>query len=135
MDTEVVVVEGDEPRPKRQKLTDFFTRLPSTSEPEEFPGFLRRFQPTDVLRRAVRPKRPVGRPKKSPPTDSTCTGSRPPPDENTEVEKGAVSGVYQSYSLRQKLEIVPYAREHTEAEAGRHYGVSTVLCAHNGLEK
>ena len=36
---EAVVVENDEPRSKCQKLTDFFERLPSTSQPQEFPGF------------------------------------------------------------------------------------------------
>ena len=92
MDTdEVVVVEGDEPGPKRQKLHDIFTRLLSTSKPQEFPGFLRSFQPTDVLRCAAHLKHPVGRPKKSPSTDSTCTASRPPPDKNS---KGAARYVY-----------------------------------------
>ena len=50
---EVVVIEGDDPGPKRQKLMDYFASLPSTSEPQEFPGVLRCFQPTDVLRCAV----------------------------------------------------------------------------------
>ena len=121
---EVVVVESDEPRSKRQKLTDFFEKLPSNPQPQEFPCYLRRFQPTDVLRRTARPKRPVGRLKKSTSSDSTYTDSPPPPDENNEIEKGAARGVYRSYSLRQKLEIVAYARKHTEAEASRYYGVS-----------
>ena len=47
------VVESDEPRSNRQKLTDFFERLPSSSQPQAC--YLRRFQPTDVLRRRARP--------------------------------------------------------------------------------
>ena len=124
---EVVVVESDEPRSKRQKLTDFFERLPSSSQPQEFPCnmacYLRRFQLTDVLRRTASPKRSVGRPKKSTWSDSTCTDSLPPPDENNKIEKGAARGVYQSYNLRKKLEIVAYACEHTAVNS------------HNGLDK
>ena len=60
---EVVVVEGDEARSKCQsssKLTDFFKRLPSRSETQEFPGFLMPcFLPTDVLHFTARLKRPV----------------------------------------------------------------------------
>ena len=119
---EVVVVESDELRSKRQKLTDFFERLPSSSQPQEFPCnmacYLRRFQLTDVLRRTASPKRSVGRPKKSTSSDSTS-----PPDENNKIEKGAVRAVYQSYSLRKKLEIVAYACEHTAVNS------------HNGLDK
>ena len=85
--------------------------------------YLRRFQPTDVLRRTASPKRPVGRPKKSTSSDFTCTDSPPPSDENNEIEKGAAKGVYQSYSLRKKLEIVAYACEHTAVNS------------HNGLDR
>ena len=84
----VVVIE-DDPGPKRQKLMDYFASLPSTSEPQEFPGILRCFQPTDVLCCVARPKGPVGRPKKSPSTQSTCATDSRPPDVNSEVEKGA----------------------------------------------
>ena len=84
--------------------------------------YLRRFQPTDVLCRTASPKHLVGRPK-STSSDSTCTDSLPPPDENSEIEKGAARGVYQSYSLRKKLEIVAYACEHTAVNS------------HNGLDK
>lgn len=56
----VLVVEGNEPRSKCQKLTDFFKRLPSRSETQEFPGFLMPcFLPTDVLHFTARLKRPV----------------------------------------------------------------------------
>ena len=85
--------------------------------------YLRRFQLTDVLRRTASPKRSVGRPKKSTWSDSTCTDSLPPPDENNKIEKGAARGVYQSYNLRKKLEIVAYACEHTAVNS------------HNGLDK
>ena len=37
----------------------------------------------------VATKRPSGRPKKSPSTESTCTASLPSPYENSKVEKGA----------------------------------------------
>ena len=51
LDVDEVVVEGDEPRSKHRKLTDpdFFERLLSSSKPQEFPGFLRHFQHTDIL--------------------------------------------------------------------------------------
>ena len=52
---EVIEVTSD-PTPKRRKLTDFFTRLPSNSDPQDFLGFLRRYQPTDVRRRPARSK-------------------------------------------------------------------------------
>ena len=124
---EVVVVESDEPRSKRQKLTDFFEWLPSSSQPQKFlrnmACYLRHFQPTDVLRRIASSKRPIGRPKKSTSSDSTYTDSLPPPDKNNEIEKGAAKGVYQSYSLRKKLEIVGYACKHTAVNN------------HNGLDK
>ena len=118
---EVVVVESDEPRSKRRKLTDFFERWPSTSQPQEFP--CAKALPTDRhTASTASPKRPVGRPKKSTSSDSMCTDSPPPPDEN-ETEKGAARGVDQSYSLRKKLEIVAYACEHTAVNS------------HNGLDK
>ena len=124
MDADEVVVESDEPRSKRQKLTE---RLPLSSQPQEFPCnmacYLRCFQPTDILRRTASLKRPVGRPKKSNSSDSTCTDSLPPPDKNNEIEKGAARGIYQSYSLHKKLEIVAYACEHTAVNS------------HNGLDK
>ena len=90
-----VVVEGDEPRPKRQSCLILY-KIDSLSKPREFPGFLRNFQQTDVLRRAPRMKCPSGRPKKSPSTESMCTASRPPPDENSKLEKGAARCIYQS---------------------------------------
>ena len=85
--------------------------------------YLRRFQPTDVLCHTASPKRPVCRPQKSTLSDSTCTDSLPLPDKNNEIEKGAVRGIYQSYSLRKKLEIVAYAYEHTTVNS------------HNGLDE
>ena len=106
---------------KRRKLTDFFQKLPE--EPKEFPASLRRYQPTDVPRRPARPpKRPVGRPKKRPlqPADSQTSIA----DAEVEEKASARRGTYRTYSLRQKLEIVHYARQHSEAAASRHYGVS-----------
>ena len=116
---EVMVVEGDEPRVKRKKLTNFFSRLQPNSEPQKFPSFLKSFQPTDTLRRVVRTKRPVGRPKKMLSTPSASTANCRSPDENSQAEKGTARGVYKSYSLHQKLEIIAYAHEHTETEASR----------------
>ena len=101
-------------------FTDFFGRLPSSSQPQEFSCYLRRFQPTDVLHHTARPKHPVGRPKKSTLSDSD---SPPPPNENNKIEKGTARSVYRSYSHCQKLEIVAYACKHTEAEASQYYGV------------
>ena len=39
-------------------LTDYFTKLPSTAEPQHFPACLRRYEPVDIPRR---PSRPVER--------------------------------------------------------------------------
>ena len=61
------VIAVDAPTPKRRRLTDYFTKLPSNTEAQEFPQCLRRYIPTD--RRAAPPKCPVGRPKKNCPTD------------------------------------------------------------------
>ena len=47
--------------PKRHRLTDYFTKLPSTAEPQYFPACLRRYEPVDILRR---PSRPVERPRR-----------------------------------------------------------------------
>ena len=130
MDADEVVVESDEPRSKRQKLTDSSKGCRRVLNHR---GFLRRFQPTDILRRTAHPKHPVGRPKKSPTTDSRCTDSHPPPDKNkitlasqtlsdpqhqslsvsacgkgsglrdyNEIENGATRGVYQSCILHKK---------------------------------
>ena len=46
--------------PKRRRLTDYFTKLPSTAEPQHFPACLRRYKPVDV---PCRPSRPVERPR------------------------------------------------------------------------
>ena len=59
MDADEVVEESDEPRSKRQKLTDIFEMFPSSSQTQEFPGFLRCFQLTHVLRRTAHPQSPM----------------------------------------------------------------------------
>ena len=56
---------GADPSPKRQKITNYFVKLPS-NEPRELPHCLQRYQPTSVARCPARPKRPVGRPRKTP---------------------------------------------------------------------
>ena len=47
--------------PKRCRLTDYFTKLPSTAEPQHFPACLRRYEHVDIPRR---PSRPVERPRR-----------------------------------------------------------------------
>ena len=46
--------------PKRRWLTDYFTKLPSTAEPQHFPACLRWYDPVNITRR---PSHPVERPK------------------------------------------------------------------------
>ena len=72
--------------------------------------FLRRYQPTLVPRR------------KGPVTESQPESSQEP--EETENKKPR--GVYKSYSLRQKLEIVKFARENSEHSASRRLSRSTI---------
>ena len=47
--------------PMRRRLTDYFTKLLSTAEPQHFPACLRRYEPVDITRR---PSRPVRRPRR-----------------------------------------------------------------------
>ena len=47
--------------PKRCQLTDYFTKLPSTAEPQHFLACIRRYEPVDILRH---PSRPVERPRR-----------------------------------------------------------------------
>ena len=47
--------------PKQRRLTDYFTKLPSTAEPQHFLACLRRYEPVDIPRR---PSRPVERPRR-----------------------------------------------------------------------
>ena len=42
-------------------MTDYFTKLPSTAEPQHFPACLRWYEPVDIPRR---PSRPVERPRR-----------------------------------------------------------------------
>ena len=87
MDADEVVVESNEPRSKWQKLTDIFERFPLSSQPQEFPGFLRGFQLTVV--QLVQSVQLGGQRSHASTTDSTCTDSCPPPDEN-EIEKAYI---------------------------------------------
>ncbi len=111
--------------PKRRKLTDFFQKL-SKSDLTPVPGCLRQFQPTDVLRRAARPKRSVGRPRSV--SRAEPRTPEPSPDaenqQNSTEEKSKARGVYRAYSLRQKMEIVHFARQSSETAASRKYGMS-----------
>ena len=64
-------------------------------------------------------KRPVGRPRKSSATDSDS-----PEPCGTESSNGTQRGIYHSYSLSQKVEIIFFAKQHSEAAANRKYAVS-----------
>ena len=112
-----------EKSPKRRRITDFFQKLPNSDSPApEMPHFLTRFEPTQVPRR----KRSVGQPRRVCPesTDEVPTSSAEPDAQQPEEESMATRGVYRSYSLRQKIEIVRFARQNSEAAASRKYGVS-----------
>ena len=68
------------------------------------------------------PKRPVRRPKKNPQTTSQMSEE----SQQTSKEELTVSkrSAYRVYSLRQKLEIVCYAHQNSEAAASWHFVVS-----------
>ncbi len=89
---------GADPSPKRLKLTNFFVKLLPNAEKQDIPGFLRRYQPTDVPRHPARLKRSVGRPRKSSATVSenieSCSDT-----ESSQDKQGTLRGVYRSYSL------------------------------------
>ena len=113
--------------PKRRKITDFFQKeLPNTkqqeTEPEQqvMPMFLRHYQPTLVPRR----KGPVGRPRHQSQPDSVTESQPESSQEPEDTENNKPRGVYKSYSLHQKLEIVKFARKNSERAASRRYGVS-----------
>ena len=112
--------DDQQPLPIRRKITDFFSK--STPEQNhQFPVALRRFQPTDVLRRT---RRAVGRPRKAPAANtSTATSSSSLSAEGEEVDgtKSKRAMVYWSYSLQQKTEVIKYAREHSETTASQRY--------------
>ena len=114
--------DDHQPLPKRRKITDFFSK--STPEQNhQFPVALRCFQPTDVLRRT---RHAVGRPRKARAANaSTASGSSTQSAEGEEVDrtKSKEAMVYRSYSLRQKIEVVKYAREHSETAASQRYGI------------
>ena len=101
-------------RPQAAKTYGLLPKFPSNFLPQEFLGFLRRYRPTDVPRRTARPaKRPVGRPRKDSPRTLQFSSHRAEDSQQSNREKdreNAKRGVYRSYSLRQKLEIVHYAR-------------------------
>ncbi len=63
-------INGDSSTPKRRKLTDFFPEVTASEGPQQFPRFLRQYQPTDVPQRLALPKRSVGRPRSRSPSDS-----------------------------------------------------------------
>ena len=94
-----------EPSSKRSRITDFFQKLPSNpavSTPE-YPAFLRRFRPIDVLRHSRSRVCPC---RLSPELQATSTdeASMPPAaDENNSAATNQ-SGTYKSYSLRKKLD-------------------------------
>ena len=93
---------------KKRKITDFFQRCPNSSKPSELPRCLKSFNPRDVHR-----SRPRAR---------SVTKSRRVSCISEASEKKA-RGVYKSYTLKQKIEIVCCARQSSEASASVKYGV------------
>ncbi len=66
-------INGYSSTSKRRKLMDFFPEVPASDGPQQFPRFLRQYQPTDVPRRLARPKRSV----RSPPSQSRSDSQMP----------------------------------------------------------
>ena len=130
--SDVVCISSDEsePPPQKKKLTDFFK--PARTRTPAFPNALRRFEP-----------QPRGAQEQTPATGSQQSmdqpsGSSQNPQATTTAPSSPVrkrKAVYASYTLRQKLEVVGYAKAHTDAEAARHFGIPrTTLGAWKGLE-
>ena len=71
-------------------------KLPS-NEPRELPHCLQRYQPTSVPRRPARPKRPVGRPRKTPRESSAADSDNPEPcglsESAAELSRGVLRGL------------------------------------------
>ena len=113
-----------EPSSKQSRINNFFQKLlsnPAASTPEH-PAFLRRFRPIDALRRPRSRVRPC---RSSPELQAASTdeaSTSPAADENNSTVTNQ-RGTYKSHSLRKKLEVVAYGREHSEAEASRRFGV------------
>ena len=112
------------PSSNRSRITDFFQKLlfNSAVSTPEYPAFLRCFKPIDALRR---PRSHVCPCRSSPELQAASAdeASMPPAaDENNSTATNQ-RGTYKSYSLRKKLEVVAYGREHSEAEASQRFGV------------
>ena len=101
-------VLSDSRSPKSQaKKVNYFSLNSAT---KKFPKFLKRYEPTDVVHHS---KHPVGRPNKNPQTTlQTSEESQQTSDKKLTVSKRSA---YRAYSLRQKLEIVCYACQNSEA--------------------
>ena len=84
------------PEPQAAKITNYFVKLPS-NEPRELPHCLQRYQPTSVPRRPARPKRPVGRPRKTPRESSAADSDNPEPcglsESAAELSHGVLRGL------------------------------------------
>ncbi len=63
-------INGYSSTSKRRKLMDFLPEVPASEGSQQFPRFLRQYQPTDVPRRQARPKRSVGSPQSRSRSDS-----------------------------------------------------------------
>ncbi len=70
IEREMNAISGDSSPPKRRKLTDFIPEVPASDGPQQFPRFLRQYQPTDVPRRLACPKCSVVRPRSRSRSDS-----------------------------------------------------------------
>ena len=105
--------KSDEPPPPKKKLMDFFksakTRMPA------FPNALRQYDP-----------QPGGAQKRASATDVQQSVDRPSgSSQNSQTSTDPSSlvckrkAVYALYTLRQKLEVVGYAKAHTDVVAAR----------------
>ena len=122
--------ESNEPPPQKKKLTDFFKSAKMRTP--AFLNTLRQYDPqsggTQKQASATDAQQSVNQPSGSsqnPQTTST--------DPSSLVRKR--KAVYALYTLRQKLEVVGYAKAHTYADAARQFSISrTTLRAWKGLE-
>jgi len=94
-------------------ITDYFSPSQFT---EEYPAFLKQYNPTSIYRPPSCPKRPVGR--SSSKHVSKDKGVKDQGVGRKDLEKKK-TGICRSYSYAQKLKVVQYARLNTEAEASK----------------
>ena len=112
--------------PKRRKLTDFFPKFPRIQSHRNFLYFFDGTSPqTCLVAQLDRPSVRLGGQRKDSPRTLQFSSPRAEDSQQSNREEdreNAKRGVYRSYSLRQKLEIVHYARSSycTEDQGRRH---------------